>query len=401
MAGITGMGTTYNLPNFVGDLFSITPEDTPLLSAIGGLTGGREANDKLFEWEFYDLRAPDAARQRVEGANAPTAEERVRANASNVLEIHQEAVSISYTKLSIGAGGGYGTTARGSSPVTDELAWQMDAQLKQVARDVEVSFISGTYQAPSDNTTPRKTRGLLEAIVTNVVAASTAVANAGGDITGDATTDVITSASAHGLTVGDTVSFTVLNGGAGLATGTTYFVRSVPSTTTFTLSATRGGALLDFTTAITTGSRITRGGKIDAEALGNATQMAYDNGGMAEGETRTAIVSPLQKRRLTQALVTDKGYTESTRNVGGVNLQTIETDFGLMNIMVDRYMPTDTIVLVSLEQLAPRFLNVPGKGHFFWEPLAKTGAAENSQLYGEIGLEYGNERAHAKITGLG
>jgi hypothetical protein len=33
-------GTTFNLPNFVGELFELTPADTPFLSAIGGLTGG-------------------------------------------------------------------------------------------------------------------------------------------------------------------------------------------------------------------------------------------------------------------------------------------------------------------------------------------------------------------------
>src|SRR5688500_16774499 len=105
MAGIIGMGTTFNMPNFVGELFNISRESTPLLSAIGGLTGGREAFDKRFEWEYYDLRAPDATRQKVEGADAPPAEERVRANAYNVLEIHQEAVEMSYTKLAVGARG--------------------------------------------------------------------------------------------------------------------------------------------------------------------------------------------------------------------------------------------------------------------------------------------------------
>ena len=127
MPGIVGMGTTFNLPNFVGDLFNISTEDTPLLSAIGGLTGGRQAVDKRFEWEFYDLRPADADRQRVEGADAPVATARVRHNDHNVLEIHQEAVSISYTKMAAGAQGEYGTTARGTSPVVNELAWQMDA----------------------------------------------------------------------------------------------------------------------------------------------------------------------------------------------------------------------------------------------------------------------------------
>jgi len=43
MAGITGQGTTYNLPNYVGELFAVSPEDTPFLSSIGGLTGGVSA----------------------------------------------------------------------------------------------------------------------------------------------------------------------------------------------------------------------------------------------------------------------------------------------------------------------------------------------------------------------
>ena len=43
----------------------------------------------------------------------------------------------------------------------------------------------------------------------------------------------------------------------------------------------------------------------------------------------------------------------------------------------------------------PVYLEVPGKGHFFAEPLAKTGASDEVQLYGEVGLAYGNERPTA------
>ena len=59
MAGITGLGTTYNLPNYVGELFAASPEDTPLLSAIGGLTGGESVGSTIFEWQGYDLRDAD------------------------------------------------------------------------------------------------------------------------------------------------------------------------------------------------------------------------------------------------------------------------------------------------------------------------------------------------------
>ena len=36
----------------------------------------------------------------------------------------------------------------------------------------------------------------------------------------------------------------------------------------------------------------------------------------------------------------------------------------------------------------------------FEEELAKTGASDKSQIYGEIGLEYGNQAAHGVLRGL-
>ena len=37
MAAVAGQGTTFNLPNYHGELFTVTPTETPFLSAIGGL----------------------------------------------------------------------------------------------------------------------------------------------------------------------------------------------------------------------------------------------------------------------------------------------------------------------------------------------------------------------------
>jgi hypothetical protein len=316
MAGITGQGTTFNLPNYTGELFAITPSDTPLLSAIGGLTGGREVLGATeFEWGFYDLRAA-GQNTRVEGANAPTPEERVRSNASNVLQIHQEAVEVSYTRQ--GANRTLsGINVAGLSPaVLDEMSWQELAMMAQIARDVEYSFLRGTYQKPADNTTARKTRGLNAAIATNV----TPLGGVGTPLTEDALLDTM--------------------------------------------------------------------------------QLAWTNGGLQEDDTRTVIVGPARKRDLTKIFVTDKNYREESRNIAGVSVQAIETDFGRVNIMLNRHQEAGTLTIASLEDLAPRFLNIPGKGHFFQEPLAKVGAAERTQFYGEIGLEYGNERKHAKITGI-
>lgn len=152
MAGISGLGTTYNLPNYVGELFGASPEDTPLLSTIGGLTGGESVGATLFEWQGFDLREAEDGRQRLEGEDAPTGEARVRYNASNVVEIHQEAVSISYTKQGAtkqrGTSGTAVTIGSTAIPV-DELAWQLAQQFKQIARDVEKTFITGTFANPN------------------------------------------------------------------------------------------------------------------------------------------------------------------------------------------------------------------------------------------------------------
>ena len=48
MAEVLGQGTTYNLPNYVGELFATTPQDTPFTSANGGLTGGRKTRSTKF-----------------------------------------------------------------------------------------------------------------------------------------------------------------------------------------------------------------------------------------------------------------------------------------------------------------------------------------------------------------
>ena len=93
MAGITGLSTTFNLPNYHGELMALTPEETPLLSAAGGLNGGgKQATSTSFEWQDYDLRDPQI-RTRLEGGDAPTAEARVRANHDNIVQIFHESVS--------------------------------------------------------------------------------------------------------------------------------------------------------------------------------------------------------------------------------------------------------------------------------------------------------------------
>jgi hypothetical protein len=315
MGTLAGLATTYDLPNYGGELVLVTPADTPFLSSIGGLSV--EDTDLViaateFTWQTEDLAAA-AQPANLEGA-APTIEERTRASFSNVAQIFQYGVEVSYSKLA--ARQQLANLGNGSvNPVQDELDHQIELKLKTAARDVNYSFVNGAYQKPANNLTARKTRGILAAISTNVTAA--------------------------------------------------------------------GGAALT-----------------EAMVL-DMIQGVYDARGVHQELMPVLMTNSTQKRKLSKIFITDKNYREETRNVGGVNLQIIETDFGLIGIMLERAMPSTALVFAHIRMCKPKFLVIPGKGFMFVEPLAKTGSSEKYQLYGEVGLEYGDEVAHAKITGLG
>jgi hypothetical protein len=309
MGAVSGLGDSYDLPNYVGELFNVTPNDTPFLSAIGGMTGGKSVTSKQFTWQTVD-NAAAAQTAVVEGAD-PVYAERTRSEVTNVTQIMQYGVNVSYTKQAA-TGNLSGESIIGNQPVQDELAFQLDMAMKRAARDIEFSFLQGTYVADTDISTARKTRGMLEAISTNEVAAA--------------------------------------------------------------------AAALDQA-------------KVDA-----ALKLMADSG--APFETPVIMANAFQKQKLSSIYGSALSLAPRDRNVGGVNIQTIETDFGEVGIVYDRHLPADDVVIVDLAFCKPVFLDIPGKGHFFVEPLAQSGAAYKFQVYGEIGLEYGPEQFHAKITNL-
>lgn len=76
----------------------------------------------------------------------------------------------------------------------------------------------------------------------------------GGGTAAIGTGGVITTGSAHGLVVGDAVTLDTVGVSTGIATQTVYYVITVGSSTTVTLSATPGGSAL--TTTAGTGSNL-------------------------------------------------------------------------------------------------------------------------------------------------
>jgi hypothetical protein len=108
------------------------------------------------------------------------------------------------------------------------------------------------------------------------------------------------------------------------------------------------------------------------------------------------LCNAFQKQKLSDIY----GYAPQDRNVGGYNINQIETDFAVLGVVWAPQVPTSTLLIADLAVCAPVFLPVPEKGVLFYEELSKTGAAEKGQIYGQLGLDYGPEEYHGTITGL-
>lgn len=318
MAQVSGIGTTWNLPNYAGELFTADPTQTPFLSMIGGLTGGRQTDNFEFPtavlYDFPEAGQPEISEQA--SVTAPAASHIAREQEKNVVQIHQETIDLTYAKMSnSGRMSGLNTAGQNPNPA-DEKAWQIQQKLVKIARDVEFSFLNGEYQIATAANVANKTRGMFE----------------------------------------------LCNSGAG--------------TSIDAASAALSKALLD---------QLFR-------------EMA-DNG--AYFGKMVLFCGAYQKQMITNLYAEQfKANMQTTQNVGGMNITEIETDFFKMGVVWDRFVPADSILIADMAHIAPVFQAVPGKGVLFQEDLAKNGASERVQIYGQIGLAHGPAFLHGAITGL-
>lgn len=88
------------------------------------------------------------------------------------------------------------------------------------------------------------------------------------------------------------------------------------------------------------------------------------------------------------------------RTINGINIVEYLTPMGRIGIANLKYLPSGTAVLFNPSVIAPVHQLVPGKGNFYEEELAKLGAGTRYQIFGQVGLDYGPEWYHGKITGI-
>ena len=195
-----------------------------------------------------------------------------------------------------------------SQPVINERDFQIAAHMRQIAVNVDYTFLNGAYQKATDAGTAAKSRGIITAAVSNSVNA------AGAKLTRDLVNELIRTMAGTGSQFMNPVIF----------------------------------------------------------------------------------VNAFQKQMISEIY----GYAPQSRNVGGMNINQVETDFAVLGVVWAPNVPTSTLLIADLAMCNPVFLPVPERGVLFYEELSKTGASEKGQIYGQIGLDYGPEEMHGKITNL-
>ena len=116
----------------------------------------------------------------------------------------------------------------------------------------------------------------------------------------------------------------------------------------------------------------------------------------AEFLNPVVFCNAFQKQKLSDIY----GYAPQDRNVGGMNIKQIETDFAMLGVVWDPQVTTSVLLIADLAFCSPVFLPVPNKGVLFYEELSRTGASESGQIYGQIGIDYGPEEMHGQLYGL-
>jgi hypothetical protein len=147
-------------------------------------------------------------------------------------------------------------------------------------------------------------------------------------------------------------------------------------------------------TACTTNTVNAAAAALDKALIDQLLRTMATNG--SEFVNPVIFVNAFQKQKITNIY----GYAPEDRNIGGLNIKQIETDFAILGIVWAPNVPNATLLIADLSVCSPVFLPVPEKGVLFYEELSKTGASEKGQIYGQVGLDYGPEEYHGTITNL-
>lgn len=304
---------SFGTPNYSGLLFRKGVEETPFSTIIGAGRGYTNHVEFVTGQYYNSIQGSQPAISEAASLTAPEALVATRSQLTNVTQIFQEAVSVSYAKESnMGTMSGVNVAGQQPNP-QNELDFQISRAMAKIAQDIEYTFINGVYNKATTDNEVNKSRGILTAITTNNI-------NAGGD---------------------------------GMS-------RRLIAKALMAISQAGG----DISNIIVGMSAV------------HLAQLDYD----ANKNGMTAV--------------------PRERDVNGIKIQEVLTPYGMVGVKLMSTIPVGTALVFNPAVIRPMEQPTPGKGNFFLEELAKVGAGQNFQIFGQIGLDHGAEWVSAKITSL-
>jgi hypothetical protein len=119
----------------------------------------------------------------------------------------------------------------------------------------------------------------------------------------------------------------------------------------------------------------------------------------AGGDTDGLViwVNSAAKIKLSNLYTLNSQLAPRDRNIGGVDVQSIITDFGTFPIVYDRDVPAGKIFFIKQDAVVNVWCPVPGKGNLFYEDKADAAAGITGMIYGQWGIDYGHEQLHSVI----
>ena len=196
MAQFTGIVTSWDIPNFVGELYTadVTPgakEVHPsFLTLVGGLNGSnaRIVPDMNFnmtvEFGFSCSYAAGIFLRTIRILFSPAPVNPILTPTDNTCQIFMESAAETYTSMStrgrlvsdqlypVGAPTEAWMSEFAPSNDASAIARQVTYALQRVARNVNYTFLNGTYVKSTGKGVAARTRGLLKAITTNAIVAN-------------------------------------------------------------------------------------------------------------------------------------------------------------------------------------------------------------------------------------
>ena len=184
MAQPTNLYDTYDTTGIREDLvdviYNVSPEDTPILSAIPRTT----AKSTKHEWQLDSLATP-ATNAVIEGDEATVDAMTATTRAFNYCQISDKVIAVSGTQAAVDAAGR-----------ADEMAYQIAKKSKELKKDMEFDLIEPNVQAAGSATAARELGSIPTWLKTNGDAGTSGTLSTGSgtDLPGSGTDRDLTEA---------------------------------------------------------------------------------------------------------------------------------------------------------------------------------------------------------------